>query len=374
MSFQQIPIIDLAKAANPSTKDEFKQELQDALINVGFLLLRNYELLGGPNSTDLEDIKREAINFFALPEEAKLKCEMLNSPHFLGYTRLANEITSLKTDWREQIDLATELEAPPSGLPLYKNIEGPNLWPDSELIPDFRRVVERHISKMTTLSLAFKSLVVEAIGLDPHALDLYFKENQQCKMKLIAYPDSKDLEGKPLVALQNDTLESNQGCGPHRDSDLLTYIYQASDHTNSLEVQNFEGKWILVPNIPGTLVVNAGQTLEAVTQGVCRATIHRVITPKGGLGTRLLIPFFQTINIDLRRSILADIPKEIIEIKEARDKKIRDWAVDVGFQFVPDISKEPVGYYVFKNRIKSHQDVAKRWYPEVLKEVLLEYA
>ena len=161
--------------------------------------------------------------------------------------------------------------------------------------------------------------------------------------------------------------------GPHRDSDLLTYIFQATEHTDSLQVQNFQGQWITVPNIPRTLVVNAGQTLEAISQGVCKATIHRVLIPKPGSGTRISIPFFQTIDLDSYKSVVEGIPADVLQLRDERDKKIKDWGVDVGFQFKPDVSKHPVGYAVFRNRIKSHQDVAARWYPSVLKEVLQEY-
>ncbi|CAK9438294.1 uncharacterized protein LODBEIA_P25180 [Lodderomyces beijingensis] len=371
MSFQDIPILDLNDALNSETKSQFLAQLRNAMINVGFLLLKNYESVG-PSAQDLADIKHQSQRFFALPEDVKLKIEMINSPHFLGYTRLANEITASHTDWREQIDLATELPAPRKGEPIYKNIEGPNLWPDEEAIPNFRNVVETYIAKMTHLSKVFRYLVLESIGLEGEALDGYFKENQQCKMKLIAYPDRASLTNTTSAAL-DDTPSTGQGVGPHRDSDLITYIYQATQHQDSLQVQNFQGQWITVPNIPGHLVVNNGQTLEAITQGVCKATIHRVLIPQPGTGTRISVPFFQTIDLDSCKSAIQNIPKEIVEQRDVRDRKIKDWAVDVGFQFKPDMSKEPVGYAVFRNRIKSHQDVAKRWYPEVLKQVLTEY-
>ncbi|ODV81985.1 naringenin 3-dioxygenase [Suhomyces tanzawaensis NRRL Y-17324] len=371
MSFTEIPIIDLSLAFDPSTKPQFLLDLRHAIINIGFLLLKNYESLG-PDDETLANVKHQAQDFFALPDAVKLGCEMIHSPHFLGYTRLANEVTASHTDWREQIDLATELPAPGSDEPIYRNIEGPNLWPDAEAIPNFRPVILDYIHKMTRLSTVFRGLVMESIGLSSDILDGYFKPNQQCKMKLVAYPDSSALQGKKSVTL-NDTSATNQGVGPHRDSDLLTYIYQATNHTDSLQVQNFQGQWITVPNVPRTLVVNAGQTLEAITQGVCKATIHRVLTPKPGSGTRISVPFFLTIDLDSYKSTLEHIPAEIIALKEVRDGKIKDWAVDVGFQFQPDVSKEPVGYAVFRNRIKSHHDVAQRWYPEIYKQVMSEY-
>lgn len=371
MSFNSIPVLDLSLAFDANTKPQFLVDLRHALINVGFLLLINYEQ-HGPSPKDFADIKQQSLDFFALPDAVKKGCEMIHSPHFLGYTRLANEITAAKTDWREQIDLATELPSPNDDEPLYRRIEGPNLWPDPEYIPDFRPVVTKYIERMTNLSMVFRKLVCEAIGLEESAMDSYFKENQQCKMKLIAYPDSSQLVGTQSQALQ-DTPQSGQGVGPHRDSDLLTYIFQALEHKNSLQVQNFEGEWISVDNVPNSLVVNAGQTLEAITSGVCKATIHQVTIPQAGSGTRISIPFFQTINLDSYKSTVANIPEEVLRLRDERDKKLTLWG-NIGFQFVPDVNKHPVGYAVFRNRIKSHQDVAARWYPDILKQVLGEYS
>lgn len=70
MSFQEIPILDLQEAFDETTKPQFLVKLRDAVINVGFLLLKNYESLG-PTKEELEDIKEQAIEFFALPEQVK---------------------------------------------------------------------------------------------------------------------------------------------------------------------------------------------------------------------------------------------------------------------------------------------------------------
>ncbi|EEQ37939.1 hypothetical protein CLUG_02063 [Clavispora lusitaniae ATCC 42720] len=371
MSFQQIPELDLSLAQDPATKEQFLTQLRHALVNVGFLLLRNFD---SPSAKDLQAIREQAEAFFALPQSAKNQCEMVNSPHFLGYSRLANEVTSSQTDWREQIDLATELPAPKDG-PIYRQIEGPNLWPDEALVPDFRPVVTNYIAQMTSLATQFRRLVAEALGLEPTAFDRFFKPNQQCKMKIVAYPDTKQLSSAQSHVLE-DTPSTGQGCGPHRDSDFLTYIFQATNHA-SLQVQNFQGQWITVENVPGTLVVNVGQTLEAISSGVCRATIHRVLIPEAGSGTRLSVPLFQTIDLDSRKTALA-LPKEILQERDRRDDEIENgsggkekrWG-DAGFQFAPD-AEHPVGHAVFRNRIKSHPDVAARWYPEILREVQQE--
>ena len=56
-----------------------------------------------------------------------------------------------------------------------------------------------------------------------------------------------------------------------------------------------------VPPIPGTFVVNSGRALEFVTNGVIRATSHRVLSPKAFQDlseARYSVPFFQSIDMN----------------------------------------------------------------------------
>jgi len=86
---------------SPSTKPTFLVHLREALINVGFFYLQN-----PPISVDAQHVfLAKALELFDLPLEKKLEIEMVNSPHFLGYSKLGAEITALKPDYREQFDV-----------------------------------------------------------------------------------------------------------------------------------------------------------------------------------------------------------------------------------------------------------------------------
>jgi isopenicillin N synthase-like dioxygenase len=66
-SFSSIPILDLSLARNPQTKHLFLEELRYALMEVGFLYLKN---VGIPE--DLwQKVMTEGIAFFDLPVEEK---------------------------------------------------------------------------------------------------------------------------------------------------------------------------------------------------------------------------------------------------------------------------------------------------------------
>jgi isopenicillin N synthase-like dioxygenase len=66
-SFSSIPILDLSLARNPDTKPAFLEELRHALMEVGFLYLKN---VGIPDDLT-QKVIREGIAFFDLPREEK---------------------------------------------------------------------------------------------------------------------------------------------------------------------------------------------------------------------------------------------------------------------------------------------------------------
>lgn len=367
-----IPTLDLNKATNPETKSEFLDELRNALFNFGFFYIKNPPF----DVEKFKNIKEESLKFFEIPLEEKKKVAMVNSKHFLGYNGLGDEITAANVDWREQVEFATELPEPDikNDDELYKNIEGPNLWPNGDFLPEFKHIVTDYIDELSKLSRQFTHWIEDALGLEYGALEAFFKEVQQAKLKIIKYPDLANLN-EQVEAVEKEFANTqyktklNQGVGEHRDNDFLTFIYQASHHT-SLQVKDFNGEWINVPPVENTLVFAVGLTLEFITQGVCVSTVHRVLTPTPGEGDRLSISFFQTINIESKKtSIEVDQKaKDLVKLRDAKRTKNK-----IGFQFQVDETR-PVGYSVFLNRVKSHPKVGERHYPKVLKYIQEEVA
>ncbi|KAK9325422.1 hypothetical protein V1517DRAFT_254241 [Lipomyces orientalis] len=347
-AFTEIPILDLSQSHNPETKPQFLTSLRHALLEVGFLYIKNY---GIPDSLTQEVI-RQSRRLFDLPDEDKLRIEMKNSPHFLGYSRLANEITKDRIDWREQIDLATELPVPGKDEPRYRWLRGPNQWPSEQALPGFRDTFTEYIDRMSKVSMEFTSLVAESLSLEASAFDKYFDKDQQHKLKIVKYPD--------LGTLGEEA--TGQGVGPHKDSMLTSYLLQASDH-KGLQVQNAEGGWIDCPPIPGTLVVAIGQGLEALTRGVCVSTTHQVISPPAGSGPRFSVPFFQGVSYDARFAEI-DLPPHVLALKN----RLRANKDDVEMTFKHSMF-DHIGEATLLNRVKSHKDVAERWYPDLLVEV-----
>ncbi|KAJ6112261.1 Oxoglutarate/iron-dependent dioxygenase [Penicillium sp. IBT 18751x] len=265
---------------------------------------------------------------------------MVNSPHFLGYSRLGAEITALKKDYREQFD-----------------------WPDENAIPGFRKAIENYIAEASKLAASLTALTAEALDLPSTAFDQAFDDPGQHKLKLIKYP---------LPPSSGDDAAGFQGVGAHKDSGFLTFLLQATSH-RGLEVQNKAGNWIPAAPIPNTLVINIGRALEALTGGICTATTHRVnlrkehfVDAEGSpLGPRFSFPVFQGVSPDLSaENISLVIPRHIREL--VKDEKVKSDA-EATFN---EMFRTNIGGATLIARVTSHQDVGQRYYPEVLCEAL----
>ena len=283
-NFEAIPILDYS-LLQTGRKAEFIDQLRNALINVGFLYLQNPPI----DKVVFDAVLDYTPRLFDIAQEKKDKIRMANSPHFLGYSRLGSELTKGATDQREQFDFATRFECDwKPGAPDYHRLWGNAQWPDEQDLPGFKETFLKYLEQVERLSYEFNSLLAEAFGLSPAALSPFFDapENMQHRAKIVKYPTV-------------DSVTSNQGVGPHFDAGFLTFLLQASHH-RGLQVQNTRGDWIDAPPLPNTFVVNIGKGLEAVTQGLARATSHRVLSPEPGSTPRYSIPFFQNITQDVK--------------------------------------------------------------------------
>ncbi|KAA8641351.1 uncharacterized protein ATNIH1004_002019 [Aspergillus tanneri] len=113
-TFTAIPVLDYSLATSSDTKATFLRELRNALVNVGFFYLTNPPVYGVNTSWGI-----------------------------LGWEQSSQLV---KSDYREQFDFATELPPPRPDEPLYRNIRGPNQWPDETAIPGFRHALESYPS------------------------------------------------------------------------------------------------------------------------------------------------------------------------------------------------------------------------------------
>lgn len=353
-----IPTIDLSRAENPTTRPGALQELRHALLEVGFLYLSNH----GIEESTIQDLVDILPTLFGLPDRVKESVALVQSPHFLGYSRFGAETTAKVQDQREQFEFANELVDRYGGdgasrgggtgaLPLYVRLHGPNQWLATEELPQLRRVVERYIEALQDLANRFLAVVAAALGLEARALAPF--TGPQDRIKLAHYRPAPDA-----------TLDAqSQGVGPHKDSSgWITLLLQASDPSiKGLQVLSKDGEWLDAPPVPGTLVVNMGQAFEIATNGVCKATTHRVLLPPGDYD-RYSVPFFQGVRPDLTKDDLKVLwehfDKEKWETRESEEgQRIDSPFLRGGF--------DTWGEAQLRTKIRSHRDVGRKHYADV---------
>lgn len=354
-------MIDLEKAKDQAFRLKVLSDLRLAITNVGFLYVSNH----GIESAVISDLIAALPRLFSLSDEEKNEVALANSPHFLGYSAAGAEKTAGRTDQREQYEFATELiDDWKAGKPLYERLRGPNQvgqhfyssellpwliseqWPTSYLA--LRHIVETYIAELTKLSENFLLLVAEALALEPSTF-LPFLSDQH-RLKLVHYPASGS--------------GTDQGVGPHKDSSgWWTFLLQASPpHIKGLQALNKSGKWIDVPNIPGTFVVNIGQGFEVVTNGVCKATTHRVLS---GTDERYSVPFFQGMRRGLTKAEAVGTLKTHFESEDFASGIESEEGRGIDSAFLRG-KYDTWGETQLRTKIRSHQDVGKKFYADVL--------
>ena len=329
-----LPILDLSLLDGTAIQRQgFLDDLRHAARDVGFFYLTGH----GIDSELLQQVQAGARQFFALPDSEKAAVGMINSPHFRGYNRAASEITRGQPDLREQFDLGAERAVLPidDNSPWWARLQGPNQWPAA--LPELKTLLLDWQQAMTGMSLRLLRAFAEALSLPQEAFDRLYGDQPNEHIKLMRYPGQAP-------------QQSNQGVGAHKDSGFLSFLLQ--DRQAGLQVEIEEGRWIDALPLENTLVVNIGELLELATNGYLRATVHRVLSPQAG-NERLSIAFFLGAQLD---AVVPLYPLPTALLREARGP-----ASDPDNPLFRD-----VGWNYLKGRLRSHPDVARRYYAEAL--------
>ena len=127
---------------------------------------------------------------------------------------------------------------------------------------------------------------------------------------------------------------------PHSDKGALTILLQ--DQVGGLEIW-FREKWIEVPPIQNTFVVNIGDMLQELSTEVFKSTKHRVINK--GNGERYSIPFFA----QLGKSV------EVFVDKEKKWYSQYEHACSVWYTSIKYLFEKVQGPHVLKGM--THQEI-----------------
>lgn len=334
---QELPTIDVAPfLADPASTGAraVVAALSAACHDPGFCYVAGH---GVPAA--LEDgLMRAARRFFALPEAERRALAIGNSPHFRGYTILGDERTKGISDWRDQLDVGPEEDAPTlrSGDPPWLLLRGPNQWPAS--LPELREMTLQWMQAMERLGLGIMRALALGLGQPIDRFDAAMLPRGDVHVKIIRYPAQQP---------QHDT---GQGVGLHHDSGVLTFILQ--DDVGGLQVQTKDGL-IDARHKPGTYVMNLGEMMQAATGGYLKATKHRVASPPSGR-ERISIAFFAHPRLEATFEPLP-LPPALAALAEGAQNP------DPG-----DPIFATFGANCLKIRLRAHPDVAQTYYRDIV--------
>lgn len=215
-------------------------------------------------------------NFFELPEEIKQEYaqekQLVYPQTSRGYSPLYDEsLDGKNSDSKQLFDLG--FDKPLSDLPFT----GPNLLPDDSVAPGFAQsnyALQEQI--MTNVFPKLLNALALSLGLDKDWFNPYFTQPTLIQ-RTIYYPPHHGQAGK------------------HTDICMLTVLIQEYFPTPSLRVFT-KDKWIDVPCLENTFVINLGDTLQLWTDKLFVSTPHEVIHNLDR--TRISIPLFIHANID----------------------------------------------------------------------------
>ncbi|HEU5285134.1 MAG TPA: 2-oxoglutarate and iron-dependent oxygenase domain-containing protein [Sphingomicrobium sp.] len=251
--------------------DTFAGKLGRSFEEYGFAIIADH---GIPDEL-IRDAEEKAKAFFALPDEVKRKYHVPGGGGARGYTPFGIETAkgAQAFDLKEFWHVGREL---PPGHP-FRSHMGDNIWPEE--IASFRDTFLTLYDTFDRTGLKILKAIARFLKIDEdYFIDTVRDGNSV--LRLLHYPP---IEGEP---------GSNVRAGAHEDINTITLLLGAEEA--GLELLTRDGRWIPVSPKPGELVVNIGDMLQRLTNGLLRSTTHRVVNPppeRRGR-SRYSMPFF----------------------------------------------------------------------------------
>ncbi|KAK4857880.1 hypothetical protein QYF36_007580 [Acer negundo] len=283
-SSSQIPVIDMQKLLSHDFMDSELQKLHHACKEWGFfqseppsspLPSHPHQSLRQPSrlinhevsSWLVEKFKSEIEDFFKLPLEERNKYSQLPGDiEGYGHNFVVSE--EQKLDWGDMFHLTT----------LPTHLRKPHLLPNLPL--SFRETLEAYSAELKILSMKILKLMAKGLRIEENEMAVLVEEEWQ-SMRMNYYPPCPQPE---LVV----------GLCPHSDGSGITILLQVSE-VEGLQIRK-DGMWISVKPLPNAFIINVGDSLEILSNGIYRSVEHRATV--NSLKERLSVATFCSPRLD----------------------------------------------------------------------------
>lgn len=242
----------------------FSDAFMDGLRQYGFVVLKDH---GVP--TDL--LTRAyglAQAVFGLPEAVKRRY----AAGLRGYTPFGVEHAKdsghpdLKEFWQIGHDPSPDAPEP----------FAPNVWPAEA--PEFQPTFTALFGALNETGMVLLRALAPKLGLGDGYFDPLVRHGTSI-LRVLHYP--------PLAANADPHAARSAA---HEDINFLTIMVAAKG--KGLELLDSDGTWLPVETDPSNLIVDSGDMLKRMTNGVIPATTHRVVNPDSLNVSRYSMPFF----------------------------------------------------------------------------------
>ena len=266
----QIPKIDISEIEEKEFSRTLLQDFFSAYNKYGFGYIINH----GIEKTLIEQLFQVSKQFHSQPLSEKMRVALDHNHRGYIAINTSTDVNSKLADVKKpnQSESFMMMREDKSELPdVY--LSGPNQWPKLE---NFKEVLEKYTFNMTKLGRNLMRLALLSSGVKDLSV-MQSLDTPTIWLRLLHYPP-----------ISKNSPSDLYGSAPHTDFGCLTIL--AQDEIGGLQVQTREGKWIDVPKLEGSFVVNVGDMLSRYTNGLLRSTPHRVINKSGK--ERFSCPFF----------------------------------------------------------------------------------
>ena len=289
-----IPVVDIGPlfAGDASAWTLPDRSLSAAARNIGFVCLR-----GVPHDQASARRRAQLLSIFTLDDTAKRRLYRRKfAPENRNVYRGWFPLQPGNLTYKEGVDLGADVAHGPDVCVTGDPLREPSPLPPDDQLPGWRAAVAAYYREMERAAQALMRSIARSLQLPQHYFDDAFRQGLST-LRLIRYPprDAAALASVPDPALWIDAGATRRYLigAPHTDSGFITLLEQ--DGVGGLQARSRDGRWIDVPPLEDTLVMNFGQVLEQWSAGRIRATEHRVL---GNAMERFSIPFFYEARAD----------------------------------------------------------------------------
>ncbi|XP_050204222.1 codeine O-demethylase-like [Mercurialis annua] len=244
----ETPVIDFALLASPSPCRQELDKLCSALSSFGCFFSINH----GITNSFLDELQSVIKQFFALPMEEKQK-----------YARGTGESREGYGEDDMVVDEGQPIVNCNHRLTLILSSEDQQqltFWPQSP--PNFRETLLEYTKKLQMINEVVLKAMAMSLNLEEHCF-------------LDKYGDKPTLRARFNYFPPSSSNHLAIGLAPHTDPSAITIVLQ-DKHVEGLQFLK-DDQWFRVPVIPDALLINIGDQLQIMSNGLFKPPVHRVV-------------------------------------------------------------------------------------------------